>query len=382
MVKVVIIQRTLKFYRLPFYNLLKHKLEENGIKLILIYGKDDDIGFNDAELDWGTKIENIKINLFEKHLYYQPVLKYIHKADLVIVEQASKLVINYYLWFLNLIGYRKLAFWGHGIDFQSNSSRSISELVKRIMTRKVHWFFAYTGLSKRVLETMGYPSERITTVNNTIDVEHIFEERKKWCEKDINRIREQLGVQNQNVCLFVGGMYKEKRLDFLIESLLLVRKKILDLQFIFIGEGPEKEKIINVAKKERWIHYLGFKDNIEKIPYTVITKLLVIPSLVGLSIIDSFVSKLPLVTTNSIGHGPEIDYLENGINGIMTDNTIAAYSSTIIDLLQNEEKRLMLAEGCQRSAMKYNMTSMVNNYYCGIVGALNISIHNRVNMNV
>ena len=35
--KVVIIQRTLKFYRLPFYNFLKRKLEENGITLVNLF---------------------------------------------------------------------------------------------------------------------------------------------------------------------------------------------------------------------------------------------------------------------------------------------------------------------------------------------------------
>lgn len=59
---VVIIQRTLKFYRLSFYDLLRQKLAESGIKLILIYGADDKIKFNDAALDWGIKIKNYKIN--------------------------------------------------------------------------------------------------------------------------------------------------------------------------------------------------------------------------------------------------------------------------------------------------------------------------------
>ena len=380
--KVVIIQRTLKFYRLPFYNFLKRKLEENGITLVLIYGKDDNIKFNDAAIDWGIAIRNYKINLFGRSLYYQPVLQYIHDADLIIVEQASKLLINYYLWFLNLIGYKKLAFWGHGIDFQNDNSNSISEFVKKIMTRKVHWFFAYTSLSKRVLETMGYPAERITTTDNTIDVEQIYEGRKKLYKKDLSKIKNQLGIQSENICLFVGGLYKEKRLDFLIESLLVVKKKIGDFQFIVIGDGPEKNNIVNIAVKQKWIHYVGFKDNKEKLPYTEISKLLIIPSLVGLSIIDSFVSGVPLVTTDAKGHGPEIEYLENGVNGIMTKNTVTAYSSSIIELLQSEEKRFMLVEGCRQSAKKYTITNMVNNFYSGLVNALNGSLHLKGRLNV
>ena len=377
MTKIVIIQRTLKFYRLPFYSLLKSKLEKDGINLVLIYGKDDNIKFNDAELDWGILIRNYKINLFGNNLYYQPVFKYIHDADLIIVEQASKLLINYYLWFLNLIGYQILAFWGHGISFQNHKSNSISEYVKIFMTRKVFWFFAYNNLSKRILESIGYPTKRITTVYNTIDVENILEEKKKWHERDLHQIKERLGIHSDNICLFIGGMYTDKRFDFLLESLFLIKKAQHDFHFIIIGEGPEKENIANVTKEQKWIHCLGFKNNMEKVPYAMISKLLIIPNLVGLSIIDSFVFDLPLVTTNSIGHGPEIDYLENSINGIMAEYSIASYSTAIIDLLQHEEKRLKLVNGCQQSAKKYTMTNMVNNFYEGIIAALHISLkHN------
>jgi glycosyltransferase involved in cell wall biosynthesis len=370
MAKVVIIQRTLKFYRLQFYNLLKQKLEENGIELILLYGEDDNIKFNDAELDWGLKIKNYKINLFGKTLYYQSLIKYIRNADLIIVEQASKLLINYYFWLLNLFKIKRLAFWGHGIDFQNSNHKSFSVYIKKKMTKKVHWFFAYTDLSKRVLESTGYPAKRITTVYNTIDVESIIEEKKKWHEKNLIQIKEQLGIKSDNICLFIGGMYKEKRLQFLINSLLIIRNVIPDFHFIFIGDGPDKNIVLNVSANHKWIHYLGSKNDIEKIPYFLIAKLLLNPGLVGLVIIDSFTIGVPLITTNCKLHSPEIDYLEKCKNGIMTENNIAAYSSAIIDLLTNEEKRLKLVEVCTQSAKKYTMENMVNNFYNGILTSI------------
>jgi glycosyltransferase involved in cell wall biosynthesis len=373
MAKVIIIQRTLKFYRLPFYNFLKSKLEKAGITLVLIYGKDDTIKFNDAEVKWGVLIRNYKINVLGSNLYFQPVLKYIHDADLIIVEQASKLLINYYLWLLNLIGCKKLAFWGHGISLQSHNSSSFSEFVKIFMTRKVFWFYAYNNLSKRILEDIGYPTKRITTVNNTIDVENILEEKKKWNEKDLIQLKEQLGIQSNNTCIFIGGMYKDKRLEFLIKSIIFIKKSIPDFEFIFIGDGPDKDLIIKASYNNRWIHYVGPKNEIEKVPYFLISKFLLNPGLVGLSIIDSFIFEVPLITTDCKLHSPEIDYLENGINGLMIENNITRYSSTVVDLLLNNDKRLILVEGCKQYAKKYTMTNMVDNFYDGIVHALNSS---------
>ncbi len=379
--KVVIVQRTLKFYRIPFYNLLKEACEKNDIQLVLLYGTDDIIKFNDAEIEWGIRIKNYKINLFKKNLYYQPVLKYIKDADLIIVEQASKLLINYYLWILNLLGRKRLAFWGHGINFQNDSSNRLGEFVKKFMTRKVRWFFAYNDLSRRVVENMGFPKDKITTVYNTIGVENILKANREWNEENLACFKEQLGIESKNICIFIGGMYKEKRLDLLLDSVFIVKNVIKDLQIIVIGDGPDKGKVLEACTKNNWIHYFGVKNDFEKIPYFLMSKLVLISGLVGLAIIDSFIFAVPLVTANSNIHSPEIDYLENHKNGIMAGNNITDYSSAIIDLLLNEEKRLMLVEGCKESAKKYTMENMVNNFSEGIVNALNISSINVGNLN-
>ncbi len=91
MKKVVIIQRTLKKYRIPFYQKLKEKCVLNDIELVQVYGKDDILPFNDANLNWGIEVKNYSLSLFHKKVYFQPILKYMHGSDLVIVEQANKI---------------------------------------------------------------------------------------------------------------------------------------------------------------------------------------------------------------------------------------------------------------------------------------------------
>ena len=364
--KVVFIQRTLKFYRLSFFDLLKEKCERNGIEVSVIYGVDDIIKFNNADLEWGIKIKHYKINLFGKYLYYQPALKYLKDADLVIVEQASKLLINYYLWILNLIGNKKLAFWGHGVNFQTRNSKNISEIIKKIMTRKIHRFFAYNDLSKRLVEKIGMPSDRITAIYNTLDTVQITKHIDEWDKKKVKEFKRKLGIGSNNICLFVGGMYKDKRLDFLLKSIILVKKSVPDMEFIFIGDGLDKDIIVKASNENKWIHYEGPKNDLEKVPYFLMSKLFLIPGLVGLAIIDTFIFGVPLITTDCKIHSPEIDYLENQKNGIIAENNITDYSSVIIDLLQNEEKRLKLIDGCIQSAKKYTIENMVDSFYEGI----------------
>jgi len=370
--KIVIIQKSIKFYTSKFYEFLKQLCDRNNIELILIYGKDDVISFNDVEINWGIKVKNYTINLFGKKMYYQNVWKYLFGADLIIVEQATKYLVNHILWLLNLLGIVKLAFWGHGINFQRDKSfiTSFSEFIKKLYTKKVSWFFAYTDLSKKLLIEMGLSPNKITVVNNTISVEDLKNELLKWNKNELERIKNELNIKTNNIALFVGGMYKEKRLEFLIEALQIIKKSVTDFEMLFIGDGPDKDLVIQFSEKNDWVHYLGSKNDKEKVPYFLMSKLLLIPGAVGLVIIDSFVFGLPIVATEYNLHGPEICYLENNLNGIMTKNSIEEYTKTVIDLLKDESKLITLKSKCIETSEKYEMKRMVKNFWEGIKSSL------------
>jgi glycosyltransferase involved in cell wall biosynthesis len=94
------------------------------------------------------------------------------------------------------------------------------------------------------------------------------------------------------------------------------------------------------------------------------------PGLVGLAVLDSFALQTPTVTTHYPFHSPEIEYLENGVNGIIAANTLQDYAQAVTDLLQNDAKRRQLVEGCKISATKYTIDQMVNNYAGGILKCL------------
>lgn len=372
--KVVIIQRTLKFYQIKFFEILKEKCNKNNIELVLIYGQDDTITFNDAEIKWGIKVRNQQFKFFSKKLYYQNVWKYIKDADLIIVEQANKFIANYILWILNIFKIKRLAFWGHGLNFQNDESliSNISEFIKKKITKRVHWFFAYTELSKEMVIKMGLAPDKITVINNTIAVEDLKNEITKYDDAKLKIIKNEIGIKNNNVCIYVGGMYKEKKIEFLLCALEIVKEKVADFEMIFIGDGPDKLLVIDFEKENSWVHYLGVKNEKEKIPYLLIPKLFLMPGLVGLAIIDSFVFGLPLVTTDCRIHSPEISYLENGVNGIMTKYSVKEYAMTIIALLQDDTERDRLKQGCKTSAEKYTMVNFVNGFYKGISKSLNV----------
>jgi len=102
--RVLIIYRFLPHYRVDFYNNLKNKLAIDNINLDLIYGKkknEDRLKMDEVDLAWARYIPNKIIKLGTKQFYWQSCLSELRKYDLIIVEQANKLLINYLLMLLS-----------------------------------------------------------------------------------------------------------------------------------------------------------------------------------------------------------------------------------------------------------------------------------------
>jgi glycosyltransferase involved in cell wall biosynthesis len=375
MKKVIVLYKFLPQWRIDFFNKLRIALLANNITLELIYGKMKGPAaskMDEVECEWGKFVGNKFIKLGEKEFIWQPATKFIKDADLVIVEQANKLLINYYLILRKILAKKKIAFWGHGLNLQDNPD-SLSNKFKRIYSTKTDWWFAYTeGVKKKVMQ-FGFPEEKITVLNNTIDTSLLLEEYNRLKNNKIADIKRKYNIGEGPVGLFCGGMYKEKRLDFLIESCKRIRNEIKNFEMIFIGGGPDSIKISTAAKKYEWIHYLGPLFNEQRVPFFYMSDIFLMPGLVGLAIIDSFAMQTPMITTNFKYHSPEIEYLKNDYNGIMTENDIDAYTKEVINLLSNKNKLDELKINCKKSIEKYSLDHMVENFKEGVLKCLDPS---------
>lgn len=373
--KVVIVQRVLSHYRRPFYELLRERLAGDDIELVLIHGypsAGEALKGDDVEIEWAHQVKDRCIKIGPYELYWQPCLNHIRGADLVIVEQASKLILNYALFICQAIGLKKVCFWGHGKNFQKHNASVIGEGAKRFMSRHVHWWFAYNNLSAGIVRSLGYPEDRITSVQNAIDTRRLVAAKRTITQQKTDHIRSELGIKGDNICLYAGGMYPEKRLDFLLEACKQIKDTVPDFEMIFIGAGPEDKKVKESAKKHGWIHYVGPKFDEEKVPYFMVSKLFLMPGLVGLSILDAFALEVPMITTDIPYHSPEIDYLAEGVNGViireMTDPSL--YAAAVSCLLKDDEARQKLVAGCRAAAGKYTIEEMVARFAAGVLNAL------------
>ena len=374
--RVVVLYKTLPQYRLAFFNQLRNRLEREDVDLVLIHGLpsgDDVRKLDSSTLPWARQVPNRIIRLPGiPDLYWQSCLTSIRSTDLVIVEQASKLLINYALLARQQFSDLRVAYWGHGRNFQSHSSHLAGEFIKRKASVLAHWWFAYNNTSADAVAALGYPDHRITVVNNAVDTAPLVRATETTSTGARTELRARLGLRTDNVAIYCGALYPEKRLPFLVEAAHRIRYRVPDFELLILGAGSDEATVRGAAAGATWIHHVGPKFGAERVPYFLASKVLLLPGLVGLAITDAFALQVPLVTIDVPYHSPEIEYLRNGENGVLlpADASPDSYASVVASLLTDELQLGVLRTGCRAAASTYTLESMVERFAQGVLLAL------------
>lgn len=209
-------------------------------------------------------------------------------------------------------------------------------LMAKILRNDVSWrrsltggFDRYIAISEfvsRTIQEEGIPEESISVVYNPISDEEISELSK-------SETREKLGLNFDNIVLFVGSL-TEKKGAHIISKLA---EEIDEADFVVIGDGPLKPSFLN-SKIEN-LHYLG------KVPHDAISDyykaadFVLVPSLwhepFGRVVIEGQVnSAIPVAS--GVGGIPEL--IKDGENGFLLDpNSFDGFSGKVRNLVKQDE---------------------------------------------
>ena len=376
MAKVCIVQRRLTHYREPLFSVLHDKLAAQGIELELLVGhgtRAEEIKHDAGHLAWARSIPTHY--WLGGRLCWQPMGTHLDGVDLLIVTQENKLLQNHLL----MLKPRrfKLSFWGHGANLQSNNPNGLKERFKRWTTNRVDWWFAYTQMSADLVAAAGFPDARITVLNNAVDTAELLSQRQTVTPGETQALRESLGFGVGPVGIYVGSLYADKRLDFLFDAAEAIRIRVPDFHLLIVGDGPERDKVQAWCAKHPWARWAGVQYGRDKAAHMAVAQILLNPGLVGLGILDSFVCGVPMLTTDCGLHSPEIAYLENGVNDLMTTNDLQDYADACVRLLQDPVELDRLCAGCAASAREYTVENMAQRFADGIERCLNAPRYNR-----
>lgn len=372
--QVAIVQHRLLHYRLGLFEQLRAACAARDIELALIHGDatPSESGRKDTgELPWATKVTNRCWHVGGRDVLWQPFAHLVRQADLVVLMQESRLLSNY-PWLFGFGPRRtRVAYWGHGRNFQSEAPTGLRERWKQRLLSSVDWWFAYTSMTVDVVREAGFPGQRITQLNNAIDNSQFEAELASVAPHEVQQLRTSIGAgEDACVALYCGSLYADKRLDLLVAAGRMIHAKHPSFRMVVLGDGPSRS-LIEAALDEPWLSWQGVRKGREKAAWFRASQLYLSPGAVGLHVLDSFVAGTPMVTTEDARHGPEIAYLQHGVNGIVTPGDADSYAAAVIALIDEPALADALRMQARHSAEQYTLQRMVERFADGLAACVN-----------
>lgn len=376
--RVVVVQHRLVHYREPFFERLREACALRGIQLHLVYGQastTEALKNDSGHLDWACERINVFFRLWGVELVWQPFPSTLRLADLVVLVQENRLLSNY-PWLLRW-GVRRdqrIAYWGHGRNLQSTRPSGFRERWKRWFVNRVDWWFAYTESTRTILESDGYPIERISVLDNAIDSEQFQRDLAAIAVNELEARRQRIGAlgREPSVGLYCGSLYPDKRLELLLKAADRVHAMNSAFRLVVLGDGPCAGFIATAAETRPWLHWMGAQRGSEKAAWFRAADLYLSPGAVGLHVLDAFCAGLPMITTRGARHGPEVAYLVSGQNGFIVDDDADVYANAVLSLLRDPVEMQRVRDAAIRDAARYTLDNMVQRFVDGIERCLSL----------
>ncbi|MDV6233170.1 glycosyltransferase [Rhodococcus cercidiphylli] len=370
--RVAIVHPWMPQYRVDFFNQLESKLRAQSIELRVFYGETPpewNARADSSNPDRAIKLRTKFINIRGRSLSYKRLRPVRSQSpyDLLIVEQAIRNIETYQLFMFRRRYAKRIAFWGHGRTYTARKSRA-EEFFKQKLTQKASWFFSYTEGGISSITRAGYPEERTTVVQNSIDTTSLKIDLDAATRFEVESFI-RLHSLTDKTLIYIGGIDSAKRIDFLLTAAQGLHDIDEDYRLLVVGAGDDAGRVADLAAKEDYLIYLGPLFGKDKAIAMKASRAMMIPGRVGLIAVDSLVSGLPIFTTDWPYHAPEFEYLTNDRTVIVTDNDVTTYTATIAKTMgSNNLSRI--SENCRHLAKEFSTEYMADRFCQGIASAL------------
>ncbi len=205
---------------------------------------------------------------------------------------------------------------------------------------------------RQYLISKGISHEKVIAIPTGIDISKFSPENAD------GNLRRELGL-NSDVPIVgtIAILRRKKGHHILLEAIPLILQKIPEAVFVFAGDGPQRENVLNKIKNlglSNKVFMLGLRKDIPNLLKSI--DLFVLPTLqeaLGTSFIEAMAMEKPVIGTN-VGGVSEV--IKSGVNGYLVEpNNSSALANAIIKMLQNKERAKMMGiEG--RKIVQQNFT--------------------------
>ncbi len=323
-IKVLLVTQYMPHYRIPIYNMINDRVD-----LTVLHSQPNikECNFQQVFTDTGS------IGPF---LYFKINLNKFCKNYSAVIFESNIRFIDRNALLLNPFKKYKTLSWGIGLAASYTKrlgDRDFFQFFRLYLQKKSDASILYSSFPVDIYTNSGIERESIFIANNTI----FFDAFKK---PDLDK----------NILLFIGTLYKQKKLERLIYAYKESYKKCkIQYPLIIIGDGEECESLKRLVNKIDMSDKISFVGNIvdQEVLSTYFSKSLacISPGQAGLGVLTSMANSVPFVTQRGAITGGEIFNI-NDSNGVIynSDNDL---EDLICDIANNRDKYIKMGENAR-----------------------------------
>ena len=285
-------------------------------------------------------------------------------------------------------------FWNHPDTFFHRLTFPIVKYIYRHSDSVV----AYGTHVRDYLISLGVDKNKIFIAQNTADNELY---NKEVSEIKKNDLIKSLNLENEKIVLFVGRLSTEKGVDVLLQAVLDLKsnniprpagtpfkggtnlkskqttiapfkKKGINLKFIIVGRGTEKENLQKFCEQNNLdnVIFLDYVPNDQLYKYYHIADIVAVPSVTtpvfkepwGLIVNEAMNQSAVVIASDAVGAamGGLIEDGENGI--IIPENNSEALSDAIEKVLSDHEYQNKLSTNAKEKIKKWTYDKMAQGF--------------------
>ena len=224
----------------------------------------------------------------------------------------------------------------------------------RLLSRSTDKYVVVSN-ARRVLltERERIPDHKTMVIHNGIDYERFD---LNLSHSDRQKKRAKMGLNPSKFCVgTVGSLTEVKNQKLFLETAKLVRVRYANVQFVIVGDGPQKGYLETYCKElgiGNDVHFLGLRQDIPEI--LQILDVFIMSSLredLSMAILEAMTARLPVIATRVGGNSELVIQGQTGF--LVGSGDSRAMASRIIELLNDKNRKIKMGDSGRQHIVEH-----------------------------
>ena len=263
----------------------------------------------------------------------------------------------------------------HGTTTAGSLRYRLSKYAETFVLRRTQHVTTICEGLRRDIASRGIPTDKVTVIPNAVDIDRFTYQGGSNLEA-----KRRLGLRKGATVGFIGSFYSYEGLDDLIEALVILHGRGVDVQVILVGGGPEDARlraIVDHLGLGDHVRFVGRVGHAEVQAYYQAIDLLVYPRkrtrlteiVTPLKPLEAMAQGNLVLASNVGGH---LELIRDGETGtLFPADDVTALASAIATMLEDRDGwEAMRARGREFVTQERNWELSVSGYYQAYRAAL------------